>query len=55
MESYSEADGFRGVDLLLTSEWPKGVENYTSPPVRLSHMQFHFGASTVGAWTTVTK
>ena len=44
MESYSEADGFHGVDLLLTSEWPKGVENYTSPPVRLSHMWFHCGA-----------
>jgi len=36
MESYSEAEGFRGVDLLLTSEWPKGVDNYTSPPVRLT-------------------
>lgn len=47
MESYSEADGFRGVDLLLTSEWPKGVENYTSPPVRLSHMLFHYEACTV--------
>ena len=23
---------FRGVDLLLTSDWPKGVTNYTSPP-----------------------
>ena len=26
-------DKFRGVDILLTSEWPKGVDNFTKPPV----------------------
>ena len=33
MVSMTERDGFRGVDLLLTSEWPKGVENFTTTPV----------------------
>ncbi|ELU06627.1 hypothetical protein CAPTEDRAFT_168674 [Capitella teleta] len=28
--------GFRGVDILLTSQWPKGVEKYASVPVRIS-------------------
>jgi hypothetical protein len=26
-------DKFKGVDILLTSEWPKGVDNFTKPPV----------------------
>lgn len=26
---------FRGVDILLTSQWPRGVEKYGSEPVRM--------------------
>ena len=26
-------DKFKGVDILLTSEWPKGADNFTKPPV----------------------
>ena len=28
-------DGFVGADILLTADWPKGVENHTHPPDEL--------------------
>ena len=43
LESFSEQcsrDKFKGVDILLTSEWPKGVDNFTKPPVRTQNIMY---------------
>ena len=34
-EIVQSKDGFRGVDVLLTSEWPRGVDTHTQPPKQL--------------------
>ena len=31
-EIVSSREGFRGVDLLLTAEWPRGVATHVAPP-----------------------
>ena len=32
-EIVSSREGFRGVDLLLTAEWPRGVATHVAPPL----------------------
>lgn len=30
---YSEDESFKGVDILMASDWPQGVSDYATPPV----------------------
>ena len=31
--SHGKQSGFRGVDVLVTADWPRGITRHTQPPV----------------------
>ena len=41
LEGEGRREGFHGLDILLTAEWPRGVAKYSHPPVSHTHTHTH--------------